>query len=74
VLSAHDRHSVAQLEATLIQAVRRTEDELTAFVPYGEAPILGLIYGKCRVTATDATDDGLTLRIRGPAAVVGGGA
>jgi len=59
VLSAHDRHSVAQLEATLIQAVRRTE-ELTAFVP--------------RVTATDATDDGLTLRIRGPAAVVGGGA
>ena len=52
VLSAHDRHAVAKLEAALIQAVRRAEDELTAFVPYAEASILGLIYGKCRVTAT----------------------
>ena len=29
-----------------------------------------LIYGKCRVMASDATDEGLTLRIRGPFSVM----
>src|SRR6478609_1783337 len=70
VLSTRDTDAVAKLETALIQAVRREEDELTAFVPYAAAPLLGLIYGKCRVMASDASDAGLTLRIRGPLSVM----
>ena len=70
VLSTRDVDAVAQLESALIQAVRREEEELTAFVPYAAAPLLGLIYGKCRVMASDASDAGLTLRIRGPLSVM----
>jgi len=66
VLSTRDTEAVAQLEAALIQAVRREEEELTAIVPYAAGSLLGLIYGKCRVIASEATDEGLTLRIRGP--------
>ena len=65
-LSTRDADAVSKLESALIQAVRREEEELTAFVPYSAAQLLGVIYGKCRVMASDATDDGLTLRIRGP--------
>jgi len=70
VLSTRDTGAVAKLETALIQAVRREEDELTAAVPYAAAPLLKLIYGKCRVMASEATEDGLKLRIRGPEAVM----
>src|SRR6478735_7672805 len=70
VLSTRDTDAVAKLETALIQAVRREEDELTAAVPYAAAPLLKLIYGKCRVMASEATEDGLKLRIRGPEAVM----
>jgi len=69
-LSTHDPRAVAKLEAALILAVRHEEAELTALVPYTSTQLLGLIYGKCRVVASDATDAGLTLRIRGPRAVM----
>jgi len=70
VLSTRDPEAVAKLEAALLLAVRREEHELTAFVPYGATQLLGLIYGKCRVMASDATDEGLTLHIRGPRSVL----
>ena len=70
VLSTRDADAVAKLEAALIQTVRREQAELTAFVPYTAADVLRLIYGKCRVIASEATDDGLTLRVQGPAPVV----
>jgi hypothetical protein len=70
VLSTRDRDAVAELEAALIQAVRREEEELTAFVPYAATHLLGIIYGKCRVLASDATEAGLTLRFRGPFSVM----
>ena len=66
VLSTHDTEAVARLRASLIDTVRREEKELTAFVPYAAAHLFALIYGKCRVMASEATDAGLTLRIRGP--------
>ncbi len=69
-LSTRDADAVAKLEAALIQAVRREEEELTAFVPYTAAALLALIYGKCRVMASDATHEGLTLRIRGPLSIM----
>jgi GTPase len=70
VLSTRDRDAVMRLEAALIQAVRRDEEELDAFVPYTATQLLRQIYGKCRVVASDASDQGLTLRIRGPLAVM----
>ncbi|HKO47814.1 MAG TPA: GTPase HflX [Polyangiaceae bacterium] len=70
ILSARDADAVAKLEEALVQTVRREEEELTAFVPYAASQLLSLIYGKCRVTACDATDEGLTLRIAGPRSVM----
>jgi GTP-binding protein HflX len=70
VLSTRDPEAVAKLEAALLLAVRLEEVELTARVPYTSRQLLGLIYGKCRVMASDATDEGLTLRIRGPRSVM----
>ncbi len=70
VLSTRDAAAVSKLEAALIQAVRREEEELSAFVPYTATQLLALIYGKCRVVASDATTVGLTLRIRGPRSVM----
>jgi len=70
VLSTRDADAVSKLEAALIQAVRREEHELTAVVPYAAAPVLKLIYGQCRVMASEATETGLQLRIRGPEAIM----
>ncbi len=69
-LSTSDAAAVARLETTLIETVRRDEEELQALVPYDRAQVLSLIYGKCRVMASDANDLGLTLRVRGPKAVM----
>lgn len=65
-LSTRDETAVAKLETALLEAVRREERELLAVVPYQAAATLRLIYAKCRVTASDASESGLTLRIRGP--------
>jgi GTPase len=70
VLSTRDAEAVTKLEAAMILAARREEQELTAFVPYRATSLLGLIYGKCRVIVSEATDEGLTLRIRGPLGVL----
>ena len=69
-LSTRDQQAVAGLEAELIRTVRRDEEELSALVPYTAASVLALIYGSCRVIASEATDDGLLLRIQGPAGVI----
>lgn len=69
-LSAHDVSAVGELEAMLISKVRSQEEELTAFVPYAAAQVLSSIYANCRVVASEASDDGLTLRFQGPPAVV----
>ena len=70
VLSTRDPEAVAKLEAALIGAVRREEEQLTVVVPYGATRLLQLIYGKCRVTSSEATEEGLTLCIEGPAQVL----
>jgi GTP-binding protein HflX len=69
-LSATDPKGVADLEAALLRAVRVDEDEVTAFVPYAAAELLGLVYGKCRVLDSGASEGGLTLRVRGPRSVI----
>jgi GTP-binding protein HflX len=69
-LSSRDAEAVARLKEALLGAVRRDETELAAFVPYTAAAALGLVYGKCRVLESHAVDEGLRLRVRGPAAVI----
>jgi GTP-binding protein HflX len=69
-LSATDVRAVADLEAALLRTVRVDEDELTALVPYSAAEALAFVYSKCRVLETVASDEGLTVRVQGPRAVI----
>ncbi len=69
-LSSRDARAIAALEEALLRAVRREETELSTFVPYAAAEVLALAYGKCRVLDSVAVDDGLRLRVRGPAPVI----
>lgn len=70
VLSTTDGDAVAKLTDALLRAARRDDEELTACVSYSAAPLLKLIYGKCRVMASEATEHGLQLKIVGPGAVI----
>ncbi len=70
LLSAHDPQAVAALEEALLEAVHTEDEELTTFVPYAAKEVFALVYGKCQVLASVAANDGLTLRIHGPVAVI----
>jgi GTP-binding protein HflX len=69
-LSSHDARAVAALEEALLRAVRRDEAVLSTFVPYAASEVLGLIHGKCRVLDSEAADEGLHLRVQGPAPMI----
>jgi GTPase len=69
-LSSRDPAAVAELEAKLIESVRRQEEALTAFVPYSAASTLSLIYANCRVARSEARDAGLMLKIEGSPSVL----
>ena len=70
VLSSRDDAAVERLSHALVANARRDEEQLTAWVPYAATATLRLIYGKCRVSASEASDAGLTLRMQGPSAVL----
>lgn len=70
VLSSHDAVAVAALTEALLRAARREETELSTFVPYAASEVLSAVYGKCRVLVSEAVDDGLRLRLQGPAPVI----
>ena len=67
-LSSRDAQATAALAKTLLQVVRRREEELTIFVPYTAGEVLGLVYGRTRVLASIATDRGVQFRIQAPRA------
>jgi GTP-binding protein HflX len=69
-LSSRDAAAVAEVERRLLDAVRRDEEEMATVVPYERSEILDLVWGKCRVLESDATDEGLRIRVRGPRAVI----
>jgi GTPase len=69
-LSTRDAQAVARLEAALIAQVRSQEESLTAFVPYSATGLLSLIYANCRVSRSDASEEGLTLQLQGPPPVM----
>jgi GTPase len=70
LLSTRDMRAVADLEEALLRTVRHEEEELTMFVRYTATDILSLVYGRCRVMDSVATEEGLTLRIQGPLSVM----
>jgi GTP-binding protein HflX len=67
-LSSRDAEGTAKLEATLLRVVRQEEEDLTIFVPYAAAYVLGLVYGQSRVLESTATDRGVQFRIQAPRA------
>src|SRR5258706_1734777 len=69
-ISTRDAQAVTQLESKLLAAAREDDAELEAFVPYAATALLALVYANCPVPSTDATHEGLTLRIQGPRAVI----
>jgi GTP-binding protein HflX len=69
-LSSGDARAIARLEEALLGVVRREETVLSTFVPYAASEVLGLVYGKCRVLDSEAAQDGLRLRVQGPAPVI----
>lgn len=70
LLSTRDARAIADLEQSLLRAVRSDEQTLTVFVPYTASDVLALVYGGCRVLDSTATSEGLTLAIEGPAATI----
>lgn len=69
-LSSHDPAAVAGLKEALLGAVARDEETFAAFVPYSAADVFSLIYGRCCVLDSDATDAGLHVKVRGPLQVM----
>ncbi len=69
-VSARDASAMSGLRDTLLRTVRRDEQDVTVHVPYEATDVLGLLYRSCRVLQSTATDQGLTLRIQGPAAAI----
>jgi GTP-binding protein HflX len=70
LLSSRDPHAIAALTEALLGAVRREEAALSTLVPYAASDVLALVHGKCRVLESVAADEGLHLRIQGPAPVI----
>lgn len=70
VLSSHDAVAVAALAEALLRAARREEAELSTFVPHAASEVLSVVYGQCRAPGSEAVDDGLRLRVEGPAPVI----
>jgi GTP-binding protein HflX len=70
MLSALDRSAVAELERVLLDVVRCDAEEMVTVVPYERSEVLDLVWGKCRVLESDATNDGLRIRVKGPRAVL----
>lgn len=70
LLSSRDPHAARALQASLVRAARREDEALTLFVRYDAADLLALVYARCRVTESEASSDGLTLRVEGPSPVI----
>jgi GTP-binding protein HflX len=60
-VSSHDAVATAALGEALLAEVRGDEEELVLFVPYRAASVLQMVYGKCRLSESVATDTGLRL-------------
>jgi GTPase len=70
LVSTRDASALAELEAALLRAARHAEEPVTTFVPYAASEALSLIYAKCRVLSSVASDAGLVLRFEGPPPVI----
>jgi len=64
-LSAWDVNAVSDLKRALIAAARFQHQEIRLFVPYSAMRATAVIYSKCRVIDSDASDTGLQLTVEG---------
>lgn len=65
LVSSHDPGSVKRLRQALLKTVRGDYQEVSLLVPYGASEVLDTIYSRCQVLASEATPDGLAMRVQG---------
>jgi GTP-binding protein HflX len=70
LLSAADAGAVEGLKEALIERVRGAQPGVEVFVPYMNPAAMALIYGRCRILTTRASEDGLHATIQAPAGVI----
>ncbi len=70
LVSSRDPAATAALEHAILRAARAGEEDVEIVVPYGAARALALVYARCRVVGSDATDEGLRLRVQAAPAVL----
>jgi GTP-binding protein HflX len=64
-VSSCNQGSVGKLQKMLLAAARSRQIPARVFVPYSRSDILSIVYGKCRVVRTDASEDGLYITVEG---------
>lgn len=69
-VSSQDATAMEQLATDLLRAARRDETPVTAVVPYEATELLAHIYASCRVTNSEAREEGLLLSFAGPVGAV----
>jgi len=70
-VSSLDADDVAELRTALLDEIRAVGMvTATLHVPYTAQSVSSMVYGACRVLASDAYDDGVVLTFQGPAASV----
>jgi GTP-binding protein HflX len=67
-LSSRDAKATSDLAQKLLSIVRRDEEELTIFVPYAASEVLDLVYARCRVLNSVATERGVQIEVQAPRA------
>ena len=69
-LCSRDERAVMGLKETLLRTVRREQETMELFVPYGATRLMSIIYGRCRVLSSEAKSAGMNLSIQGPPQVI----
>ncbi len=64
-LNCHNRESIRLLRDTILSEARSKQSSTRLFVPYKATDVFSRIYAQCRVTNTDAVNDGLLVTIEG---------
>jgi GTP-binding protein HflX len=64
-VAAHDPQIVDQLREEVLRRARQTQLEQDVFVPYAQSSIVKYIYAHCRVSRSEASNDGTRFTIHG---------
>ncbi len=69
-LSCRNRDAVKMLRDTLLSEVRSEQRPTKLFVPYSASDVFSMIYARCRVINTEASNNGLLFTLEGEPHVV----